>query len=240
MRTLLVSDIHGNLAALRAVLAQPHDHLVCLGDIVGYGPRPAECLALIREAADLVVCGNHDYALATGTDPRASPAFGALARATAAIAAGDIGKPGRDWLRGLPQTAHWSDGSTRIFAVHATPHDPLYQYLTFNSAEWKTEVKGLQAGALAAGHTHVPGVRRIGEIMLVNPGSVGQPKDGDPRAAYAVLEDGAFSLRRAAYPVEETVVALRARRLEPAVEAALSNLLRTGTPSRAAAPQPEP
>ncbi|MGE0353037.1 MAG: metallophosphoesterase [Gemmatimonadales bacterium] len=230
MRTLITADIHGNAAALRAVLAEPHDRLICLGDIVGYGPRPAECIGLIRSGAGLAIRGNHDYALASGDDPRASPAFAPLARAAARIGETDVLPADREWLRRLPRTAGWKLDGRLVFAVHATPGDPLFRYLPPDAPDWEAELAGIEAGIVMVGHTHLPGLREVGGRTLINPGSVGQPKHGDPRAAYALLEDDRLTLHRRPYPVEDTVAALRAWELPPPVEAGLIAVLRTGRP----------
>jgi putative phosphoesterase len=228
MRVLVVSDIHGNLAALEAVLATPHEALLCLGDLVGYGPEPAACVHRIRAEGGIVVQGNHDRAIADAVDPRCRAQFRWLADAVAPLTRSQLSGADITYLSGLP---HWTvpevDGVS-LFCVHATPKDPLYRYLGPEPDEWQWEAAGVTADIVLVGHTHIQFDLDAGGRRVVNPGSVGQPKDGDPRAAYAVIEDGKVTLERALYPIERTVDALRLARLPEAAVADLSVLLRTG------------
>jgi predicted phosphodiesterase len=229
MRYLVVSDIHGNLAALEAVLAEPHDAVICLGDIVGYGPEPLACLRWIRREAKIVVQGNHDRAAATGADPGCRPAFRWLAAATAPIASRELEDSDRRYLGDLP---HWLfidvDGLPTL-AVHATPSDTLYRYLgPKDLTAWQDEVSGIPANLVLVGHTHLPFDIHVAGVRVVNPGSVGQPKDGDPRAAYAVIDNGFVELKRAAYPIERTVLGLQESGVAPEAAAVLGSLLRHG------------
>jgi hypothetical protein len=111
------------------------------------------------------------------------------------------------------------------------PSDPLYEYFPQNSPVtlWESELNGVNyPDFLFLGHTHLPTKSRFRRTLIVNPGSVGQPKDADPRAAYAVWEDGEVSLRRAEYDVEQTIRAYRGTRLEPHIVRVLAEVLRTG------------
>lgn len=228
MRLLVISDIHGNLAALEAVAAESHDAVVCLGDIVGYGPEPGACLRWIRSRPGLAVQGNHDRALAEGTPPGCRAQFRVLADATAPIGRRQTGPAELAWLAGLPRWAFLTVAGVRFMFVHATPRDPLYEYLGPDAARWQDEVRATDADVVVVGHTHLQFQLRAGSRRVINPGSVGQPKDGDPRAAYAVIDDGIVTLHRVAYPVERTIDALRERGMSADVVAALSELLRTG------------
>jgi diadenosine tetraphosphatase ApaH/serine/threonine PP2A family protein phosphatase len=117
----------------------------------------------------------------------------------------------------------------RFLFLHATPKDPLYQYLGPDPDEWAAALVGIDADVVVVGHTHLQFDITVGRQRVVNPGSVGQPKDGDPRAAYAVIENGSIALRRVAYPVGRTVDALRdAGVVAPALDV-LETLLRTGS-----------
>jgi diadenosine tetraphosphatase ApaH/serine/threonine PP2A family protein phosphatase len=116
-------------------------------------------------------------------------------------------------------------------ACHAVPSGPLYEYFPQNSPVtlWESELNGVDChDFLFVGHTHLPTKTQFRRTLIVNPGSVGQPKDGDPRAAYAVWEDGEVSLRRAEYDVEQTIRAYRGTRLEPHIVDVLAKVLRTG------------
>jgi predicted phosphodiesterase len=119
-----------------------------------------------------------------------------------------------------------------FFAVHASPHDHFYRYtLTPDAPEehLAAETEDVDAEYVLLGHTHLPMARRVGPRLVINPGSVGQPRDGDPRASYAVVEDGDVRLKRAAYDVTRTVRDLEALGLRADVTERLTAILRTGT-----------
>jgi putative phosphoesterase len=228
VRVLVVSDIHGNWAALEAVAAVPHDAVVCLGDVVGYGPQPGACLRWLRAKGAHMVQGNHDRALADGVPPRCHPDFEWLAAATVEIAKRQLSAEETAFLRELPRMRGLVLDGKRVVLLHATPSDPLYSYLGPDADKWRRAVSGIDADFLLVGHTHLPFHFRMGGLEVVNPGSVGQPKHGDPRAAYAIIEDGRPRLERASYPVDRTVEALVATGVDPAACGALARLLRTG------------
>jgi predicted phosphodiesterase len=230
MRTLVISDIHGNLPALQAVLnAEAWDELICLGDLVAYGPDPIECVRLIRSAGATTVQGNHDRALAERVAPRCRPTFERLAEATHAFARSEATDEDVAYLAGLPRWLFVERDGRRHLLVHATPSDPLYRYLAPDAPEWVGEVHRSDVRVVLVGHTHQQFRRDISTVTVVNPGSVGQPKDGDPTAAYAVIEDGRIHLRRVTYRVEDTIAGLQRRALAEADVADLSEILRTGS-----------
>jgi predicted phosphodiesterase len=231
VRTLIIADVHGNLAALQAVLADPHDALICIGDMVGYGPEPAACVRRILNEAELVLCGNHDYALATGAAPGSPPNLEWLAEATLQLGVSQLSASERVALAELPlRASHMIDGIP-YHLVHAAPTDPMYRYLEPTSDGWAREVREIGPEVLLVGHSHLQFRHHVGGRTIVSPGSVGQPRHGDPRAAYMVIEDGTFSFCRVAYRVERTVAALERSGIEPAAAAVLTQLLRTGQPS---------
>jgi predicted phosphodiesterase len=228
MRVLVLSDIHGNLAALEVVAAEPHDAVVCLGDIVGYGPEPGACVRWIKGQAQLVVQGNHDRALGDGSPPGCRAEFQWLADALAPLGQTQLSPEERAYLAGLPRSVVQVYDGCRYLFVHATPSDPLYRYLGPDEKAWESEVRSLGVDAVVVGHTHLQFRLAVAGKRVVNPGSVGQPKDGDPRAAYAALENGTVRLARAAYDVERTVAALGASGANGEAVADLTLLLRTG------------
>lgn len=225
MRIALLSDVHANLVALEAVLADMPgvEGLWILGDTVGYGPDPSDVLALLRQRGALLVAGNHDHAVGTGHGLEAfNPVAAEAARMHRAWLTGEE----RDLLASLP-TLRCPDGVT---LVHGSLRDPLWEYV------W--DVRTAHASLALAetelscnGHTHVPavftldggrttstlgrGLVRLHRRVLVNPGSVGQPRDRDPRAAWAVLDTEARTVEfmRTAYDVAETQRRLRTRGL---------------------------
>lgn len=228
MKTLVVSDIHGNWPALEAVLNEPHDVAVCLGDLVGYGPEPAACVGWSRSNAVVCVMGNHDRAAAEGVAPGCREQFRWLAEAVAPRTRAQLSLDDVAYLGALPRFAALDFVDSGWACVHATPRDPLYRYLGASVDDWTTELVGTSASVLLVGHTHIQFDLIAGATRVINPGSVGQPKDGDPRAAYAVIEDGRVSLRRVAYPIERTVRLLRHAGLPEGAVGALATLLRTG------------
>ena len=229
MRYLVTSDIHGNAAALDTVLGEPHDAVICLGDIVGYGPEPAACVhRLLEEPVLFAVLGNHDRALIDGSDPRCRSEFRWLAEATASIAQMQLGEAERSFLRSLPERMFANLDDTRALCVHATPSDVLYRYLGPDADAWRAELAGQPIDLALVGHTHRQSEFGVDSQRVVNPGSVGQPKDGDPRAGYAVVEDGRVELKRMAYSVETTIAALERCGMDQRASAVMSNLLRTG------------
>jgi protein phosphatase len=229
MKLLIVSDIHANLEALQAVLAEPHDELWVLGDLVNYGPNPAEVVDLVRRHASLVVQGNHDYAIGAGADPRCSAAFREMARAMQNYTEPLLRADQRVFLRSLPRTAERASDGCRFFLCHATPAEPLFTYCPAEPARWAPEIAGLQADIVLAGHTHLPFTMNLGERRIVNPGSVGQPKNGAPEARYAVWEDGHLSLQSRPYPMEDTVRKILSLPVPMEIRSRLAAVLRWGS-----------
>lgn len=212
---LVVSDIHSNLTALQRVLedAGRFDTAICAGDIVGYGPDPAECIKTTMVQKFRCVAGNHDDAVVTGD----ASSFNPYATEAVSINRLLINSEDRAWLRRLPMNLMFSVEDVKVVVFHGSPRDPLNEYIFPPEARLRAaeflDLTG--ADLLILGHTHVPYVYGVSNRMVVNPGSVGQPRDGDPRASYMLIdvEDGEVVVthRRVEYDVEE--VASRMRRL---------------------------
>lgn len=228
MRIAIIADVHANLAALNALPGEPYDALWCLGDLVGYGPRPHEVVQEIRNRANITVCGNHDYAAGCSADPHCAPSYRRLAAETLRYAKQDCTAEDLEFLRTLPLHREMKISSTRFYLVHASPTDPLFGYCPEDSPKWQCEVQGINADVLIAGHTHTPFVRIAGNTTILNPGSLGQPKTGRPLACYAVWEDGHISLKEYEYPIEETIRDIRKMPFPEDDQDALIHLLRTG------------
>ncbi|MDG5817963.1 metallophosphoesterase family protein [Natronococcus sp. A-GB7] len=183
MQVGLISDVHGNRVALEAVLADmpPVDELLCAGDVVGYNPWPGACVDELRERAVPTVMGNHDAAVVEETPFR----FNSMAKAGVEHALEQLSADQLEWLADLPEERLACDD--RVKLVHGHPDDPeRYTRYTYPE-EFSPRMLG-EEDVLVLGHTHVQGVERYGEGIVLNPGSVGQPRNGDPRAAYAVVD----------------------------------------------------
>jgi len=228
MKIVIISDVHGNLETLEAI-TEPWDELWVLGDLVNYGPNPAEVVDFIRQNAKVVVRGNHDHAIGTGEDPRCSSAFRAMAEATGAYTNSVLTAEQKKYLGLLPLCAERVVDGSRFCLCHAVPSDPLYCYCRSDSPQWEREAASFPACTIFAGHTHLPFMLRFGDHQVVNPGSLGQPKHGAPRACYAVWEDGRVELRSYEYPVEETVRKVMAMPVPEGIRKSLAEVLRGGS-----------
>jgi diadenosine tetraphosphatase ApaH/serine/threonine PP2A family protein phosphatase len=230
MRAAVVSDIHANLHALEAVLAdiasEPVDELWCLGDVVGYGPLPNECCALVREHASVALCGNHDLAAIGSLDvAEFSGDAAAAARWTASV----LEPEHREWLAGL--SPEGERGGVELY--HGSPRDPIWEYVLTEQVALLCLLE-TEAALVLVGHSHVAlgiawdgstlegGVAPAGTLLdlaaarhLANPGSVGQPRDGDARAAWLLLDTDARegTFRRVTYDVKQTQAEIRERGL---------------------------
>jgi putative phosphoesterase len=229
VKILIISDVHGNADALDA-LTESCDELWVLGDFVVYGPEPADVVQRLRERASVAVRGNHDHAVGYDVDPRCSPPFRAMAEATRQLAMKTLPDDAKRFLRDLPLTVTVERDQRRFLLCHATPSDPLFAYCPPGSPAWADESAAVDADIILVGHTHLPFVKRFGTRTVVNPGSLGQPKDGRPDASYAVWQDGEVTLRKVPYPVDRTVAKIKELPLPAAIAAALEHLLRTGIP----------
>jgi predicted phosphodiesterase len=244
MRYLILSDIHANLQALEAVLdaaaSAQWDRAVVLGDLVGYGADPNGVVDRVRAMDPLaIIRGNHDKA-ACGLDDGSN--FNNVARFAAAWTHDELTDFNRDYLRNLPAGPGAVDALLEI--CHGAPFDE--DYYVFNADDATRALDTARHPLCLFGHTHVPVVfqrhdgrlggfapqgdteLKLGEgvAYLVNPGSVGQPRDGDPRAAYAVLDVDALmlALRRVDYPVD----AAQRRILDAGLPTSLANRLAIG------------
>jgi predicted phosphodiesterase len=226
MRIALLSDVHGNLPAFEAVLAdvdaEGADAIWCLGDLVGYGAEPDECVELARRRCDLCLAGNHDMVV-TGEIDIAD--FSSSAATAAEWTRRHIGAEALEFLSGLSPR----DDGREIGLYHASPRDPVWEYVL---SGWQAEecLDLMEPRVGAVGHSHVAlwfqrdgagkldgstaeaGLERdLGEgEWLINPGGVGQPRDGDPRAAWLLLDTEAWSARwrRVEYPIERAASAI--------------------------------
>jgi len=223
MRIAVLSDIHANLPALEAVVADlpTVDEVWVLGDTVGYGPQPNEVIVTLQEMGARAVMGNHDGAAIGAVDPAY---FNPDARAAIEWTIATIDENTRAYIASLPEVRR--DGA--ITAVHGSPRDPIWEYITGPSIA-TANLEAFDTRLCLFGHTHLPiayqdengsvvstlgipgdSTRLGGNRALLNPGSVGQPRDGLRDAAYAILElngsaeDDAFAFRRVPYDIDRT------------------------------------
>jgi putative phosphoesterase len=227
MRILIVSDIHANWPALAAI-DEPHDVCLCLGDLVDYGPDPSRCVRWAMEHASYAVRGNHDHGVSQGIPVTGENGFRYLTRVTRPHMWDALDADERRWLLQLPVTRRVTLGQKRFLLVHATPRDPLDEYLLRDEAGWARRLQNVEADIVCVGHSHMQFKLKIGDKVVINPGSVGLPRDGDPRAAYAVIDDDRIELKRTAYPVEETLARIDAAPWPDRAKEMMSHVLRVG------------
>lgn len=222
MRIAILSDIHSNLAAFQAVLRHIEskgkpDRVWCLGDVVGYGPDPHECISLLQQYDPVCVAGNHDLAAVGGIS---TADFNAAAARANRWTAQQLTEDDRDFLQYLPLTLN--DGPFTL--VHGSPREPIWEYLfTAHAAQENFPV--FATAYCLVGHTHVPVVFEYSDNsiitrdfpvnepfplgssrLIINPGGVGQPRDRDPRASYAIYEsdENALYHYRVEYDIRQT------------------------------------
>jgi predicted phosphodiesterase len=232
VRYAVLSDVHGNLEALEAVLAHASRHrpdvYLCLGDTVGYGPDPDACARRVQALRGPAIAGNHDRAAAGALDVSG---FTPLARAAIGWTMGVIAEETRRWLAGLPERVE----GPAFLAVHGSPRDPIEEYILDLPTSLAIFAECVFSLCLV-GHSHLPGAfvlaadgtvsaRRLAagravslvasSRYIINAGSVGQPRDGDPRACYLLLDmtARAVTLHRLAYPFAVTQEKMAARGL---------------------------
>lgn len=186
MRVAIISDVHSNLQALTAVLAEIDrdalEAVICAGDIVGYGANPNECCGLLADRCRGIVLGNHDHSALTGDTCLMNP-YAARASVWTARA---LSERSRSFLASLPKEAFIGIGGSSLAMYHGSPRS-MSEYIYETDMD-EGIMESARSDLLVLGHTHVPYIVRFGHGLAINPGSVGQPRDGDPRASYAVLD----------------------------------------------------
>jgi len=228
MRILLLADIHANWPALQAV-QEPYDVCLVLGDLVDYGLEPGPCLEWVRQKSQHAVRGNHDHGVAQQVAIQGRHGFRYLTAVTRPLTQERVTAADRRFLAGLPVTKLLTLEDTRYFLVHATPRDPLDEYAIADVDFWAKRLEGVEANVICVGHTHYPYILEVGDKLVVNPGSVGQPRDGDPRASYAVIENHRVELKRVEYPVEQTIKVVDESNLPEQAKTLLTEVYRTGS-----------
>lgn len=223
MRRAIISDIHGNLEALTAVLhhvrQQNVQEVYCLGDIIGYGPNPCECLQQIMEFP-CAVLGNHDAALIEPPREDLSETVRASVDWTKQQLAARLGTSAMNFVRSLPRSFQQADA----MYVHGSPRDPTHEYVFRMDIHNEAKIADIFRRfdrVCFHGHTHIPGVMTPNEFLrpsecnnvytigtipaLINVGSIGQPRDGDPRACYVIYSDDTVTFHRVPYAADVTL-----------------------------------
>lgn len=209
MRTAIISDVHANLAALNAVLGEIDgmgiSNIISAGDVVGYYPFPNEVIQLFKERGVVGIAGNHDRAVIRTKVSSMNPVAGQAAQWTAR----ELSEASRSYLANLPPRTHITIGGKLVGLYHGSPRDDVEYVFEEEAGPELLKLAGTRL--LVLGHTHVPFVNRSKEGTIVNPGSVGQPRDGDPRACFMVYDSTKddFMVRRIAYDIDATVKAVQ-------------------------------
>jgi putative phosphoesterase len=207
LRIVVISDIHSNLEAFQTVIANlpQYDHLLFLGDLVGYGPQPNEVVEQLQQLKPAIVLrGNHDYAVSTGD----ASSFSSYAEEAVRWTRHQITPQNQDYLSNLPSSAKIELNNTGLALFHGSPRDSLGEYIFpgIPAQSARQLIKRARAPLVLLGHTHMPMLYDFNGEMLANPGSVGQPRDSDQRAAFAILtmSEGKFTfeVRRVEYDVD--------------------------------------
>ena len=244
MRYAIIADIHSNLAALTSVLDDIEhrggaDEIWCLGDIVGYGPDPCECLAITRRTTDICVAGNHDWAVIGGKNDIDISEFNPDAAYADQWTAQQLSGEDMEYLSNLPLIIEKGD----FTLVHGSPREPVREYL-LSSGVARENLAYFTTRFCLVGHSHQPVVFNYNETeddaarhflpdspvstsegrLIVNPGSVGQPRDGNPNAAYAIFdsEQQLIRLYRIPYDIRSTQEKMQAHGLPMRLTARLS------------------
>jgi putative phosphoesterase len=203
-RIAVITDIHANLPALQAALSRIDrlgvDAVYCGGDLVGYGPHPNEVCALIAEREIPTIYGNYDYAIARDLDDCGcayiTPHDRELGQRSVEWTLAHTNQASKDFMRALPFDLRFAVGDSEVHLVHGSPRKVNEYLFDDKPASLYERLAAAEDGdVLVFGHTHKPWVREYGGVLFVNCGSVGKPKDGDPRGAFALLEDDRSGVR---------------------------------------------
>jgi len=207
MKVAFISDIHSNIEALSAVMedikSQRIEKIICCGDIVGYNANPNECCFTIKSLGIKTVMGNHDFA---GSSLKDLNKFNDYAKASLEWTNKVLKKEYKEFLLKLPKTYKEKIGEFDLFVVHGSPSDPLYEYVFPQTSDYdlKNFLEKTKSDIIVVGHTHIPFVKRYGRKLFINCGSVGQPRDSDPRACYCIIdfETLRVELRKVKYDID--------------------------------------
>lgn len=213
MRLLLISDLHGNIEALQAILELvKYDRIFCMGDLVDYGPSPLECIDWIRSNDVLTIRGNHDNAVAFHVDCGCGYTYKHLSEATREYTWASISENEESFLRSLPLKTELEVDGLRLMLAHGSP-ESFFDYINPDTPPEKLDeyTAGINDDYLIVGHTHKPAILKTSKITVLNPGSVGQPRDKDWRASCMVFDTNhrTQEIIRLEYDIETTCKKIR-------------------------------
>ncbi len=219
----IISDVHGNLEALKTVLSDIRkrhiEDIIFLGDAIGYGPDPLSTLRLLRDNSSLMIRGNHDQAILT---PGLLDSFNEYARKALQWTASNLDEGSLEIIKGMPLTAEKNLYGIDIFFVHGSPREPERWHYILTLSDVEINLHYFDGDICFVGHTHQPFIvekKKTGEIIvhrkgemvidaqsryIINAGSVGQPRDMDPRACYVILDNERISFVRVSYDIKKT------------------------------------
>jgi len=218
MRILLIADIHANYEALETVLDIPHDRAICLGDIVDYGPDPDKCIDLLCTTGIPVIRGNHDNAVAFKADCQCGYKYKHLSIATREYTWEILERSRIEYLQKLPLLVKEEIDGKILYLTHASPRS-MFEYIRPETPDEeiqnmiKEAMEPVEAEFLIVGHSHIPMNRKLGDLTIINPGSVGQPRDKDIRASCAVFdtEKGEVEHLRLDYDIDSVCAKIKER-----------------------------
>lgn len=233
MKILIISDIHANWYALEAILDKEYyDALIFLGDVVDFGPSPRNCIKFLMNSSKgrfWGVRGDHDHAMAFGINSKCPWELNSISDITREWGEGFLSSEEVGFLRRLPVDNQFSINYMNFELVHGS--DPDSQYIGLCESHDEHNVNGNEENErnfILIGHSHKPFMKTVGNTTILNPGSVGQPRDFNPRASYAVIENGVPSIKRISYDIERTVNDLKRSNLPKHLTSKLSTMLYVG------------
>lgn len=238
MKILVLSDIHANWYALEAILEkESHDAVIFLGDAVDFGPNPGNCVRFLMNSSRRRfwgVRGDHDHAVAYGMDCRCSKELRKLSAVTREWGEGFIKNEEVGFLRRLPLNNSFTLDGLTFHLVHGSygdmrgSDDAVSNGIIEGEHELHGSLAGIDADFVLIGHSHKPFIKRLNKTTVLNPGSVGQPMDFNPRSSYAVIEDGEATIKRVRYDIERTVKDLERSSLPKDIIGELVSILVVG------------
>jgi len=233
MKILIISDIHANWYALEAILdKETYDALIFLGDVVDFGPSPRNCVKFLMDSSKgrfWGVRGDHDHAMAYGINSKCPGELNSLSDITREWGEGFLSSEEVGFLRRLPIDNQFSIDSMNFELVHGSDLDT--GSLSKSGSSLDTEYNDFdkeERNYILIGHSHKPYIKLVGNTTILNPGSAGQPRDFNPRASYAVIENGVPYIKRVSYDIERTVNDLERSALPKQLTSKLSSMLYVG------------